>query len=154
VQEFEQAADLLYEALMMTRIRTRIRGEGGFTLIELLVVIFIIGVLAAIALPIFIGQKAKATDANAKALARTGFAAMETYAVANGNYAATTAELIDIAPELNDASAWALTSAPNGFKVSVTSNGGRDFDIERLPDSSVERTCAPVGGGCPTSGIW
>jgi prepilin-type N-terminal cleavage/methylation domain-containing protein len=41
--------------------------EGGFTLIELLVVMIIIGVLAGIAIPIFIKQRAKAHDAATKA---------------------------------------------------------------------------------------
>ena len=65
---------------MLSRIRTSVdEKDEGFTLIELLVVIIIIGILAAIAIPVFLNQRKKATEASMKSDLRTVANEMETY---------------------------------------------------------------------------
>jgi type IV pilus assembly protein PilA len=72
---------------MLTRIRTaQAEDEGGFTLIELLVVIIIIGILAAIAIPVFLNQRQKGYDAQAKSDARNLATLEQTYLSDNNVY--------------------------------------------------------------------
>jgi type IV pilus assembly protein PilA len=70
---------------MLARIR-KAQEEEGFTLIELLVVIIIIGILAAIAIPVFLNQRKKGYDAQAKADLRNLATLEETYLTDNNFY--------------------------------------------------------------------
>ncbi|MDP9239993.1 MAG: prepilin-type N-terminal cleavage/methylation domain-containing protein [Actinomycetota bacterium] len=65
---------------MLARIRKSMEEKDeGFTLIELLVVIIIIGILAAIAIPVFLNQRKKGYDAQAKSDVRNVAIAVESY---------------------------------------------------------------------------
>ena len=79
---------------MLARIRkAQEEREGGFTLIELLVVIIIIGILAAIAIPVFLNQRKKGWDAQAKSDLRNAATAEETYLTDQSTYANTVGPL-------------------------------------------------------------
>ena len=71
---------------LLRRSRRRLEDEG-FTLIELLVVIIIIGILAAIAIPVYLNQRQRAYDAAAKSDIRVLAQFEETYFANASNYA-------------------------------------------------------------------
>ena len=72
----------------MQDILNRLRAEKedeGFTLIELLVVVVIIGVLVAIAVPVYLNYRQGAADKSAQSDVRGAISAIEQYFTDNGN---------------------------------------------------------------------
>jgi type IV pilus assembly protein PilA len=142
---------------MLSKLRRRVQEEKGFTLIELLVVILIIGILAAIAIPSFLNQRAKAYDAAAKSNLVTAQQAEETYATDNdGSYTSSLSSLQAIEPALKNSPLVTPTASGASYTLTAVANGPNGgADTFTLTDVSgtVTRACSGTAGGC-SGGSW
>ena len=114
------------------------RRELGFTLIELMVVIVIIGMLAAIVVPRFMGAAAKAAQTSARAQISSFKTALQLYKLDNVRYPST-AEGLDALIKnasgknyLSDVEIVPKDPWGNAYQYTCPGQNGRDFDIVSL----------------------
>jgi type IV pilus assembly protein PilA len=129
----------------MSNVTSRGRGfDEGFTLIELLIVVFIVGVLAGISVPIFLGQQAKARDAAAIHDLSTAKTALVAWAVDHGGaFTTSLPDLVDqgyAASSIVDGTEIVINLSGDGFCIQANSSTGTTFNVT---DST-----APVEGAC------
>ena len=104
-------------------MRRRRAARSGFSLVELLAVVLIIGVLAAVAVPLYINTRktaaARACRTNIAAIA----AAESAYALRNGGYG-TMAQLLTAAESFTEEPKCPLTNSSYTLDLSTPAGGG------------------------------
>jgi len=146
---------------MLQALRRRLeRDEEGFTLIELMVVVLIIAILLAIAIPTFLGARARAQDRAAQSNLRNTLTAEKTFYTDAQAYSALSSELKLIEPAINyvnQATTPAVLAVSGQVGVATDTNvsttattvcltvhsaSGKDFQI------------MDVASGAGTAGTW
>jgi type IV pilus assembly protein PilA len=143
---------------MLARIRKAMEEKDeGFTLIELLVVIIIIGILAAIAIPVYLNQRNKGYDSAAKADAKALATLEEGYLTDQSAYADHTGTSTDVITDFKQTTGVktrAKASDKNGFCIISLSKSGNYFVYDSVV-GGLQATAytsypspMPAGGAC------
>ena len=113
-------------------------GDTGFTLLELMIVVFIVAILAAVAMPRFSAHMFRGRQESAKAILEDARMSMEKYRGREGSYLAAgqPLSLLGIAVDADDRAVGA--PYPYKFEITLPTNAGNryTFNIRAVCDPS------------------
>ena len=148
--------------------KKRANGDAGFTLVELLVVVVIIGVLVAIAIPMYLNYRKGAANKSAESDVRAAVSAVELYYTENGNkYPTETGKnsasgKLELAAQTDGKPAtvnvspdntlrYAVTGSGTGYVICGTNTDGGDF-YQYKSGGAVKKVTASTLDACMTAG--
>jgi prepilin-type N-terminal cleavage/methylation domain-containing protein len=156
VEEDTAVMAAIERGVAVTRQRRR-KDQQGFTMIELLIVVIVIAILAAIAIPTYLGQRQKAKDAAVKEAVHSLQVGVQTYAVDHGDAYPASGDLAVLKDGYVDAwphdpyrgGTMAYASSPTAGSYAYTSTGTSYEVIGWLSNGSFE-----VPGGRAAASVF